>query len=472
MKRSIMCCSALLIASAAFAQKEATTWYFGNQGEGLEFRKGCDPNVLTDGAIAGFEGVATISDETTGELLFYTNSQNVWDRTHQLMPNGGLITMGWTITQVLPIRKPGSTSQYYIFTSEVQGSGVHGIQFHCVDMTLNNGLGDVAYDSLALNGPVSEKLTAIRHSNGTDLWVIAHGYGNDQFYAFLVTSSGVQTAPVVSAIGKVHGDPSTVDALGELKANPQGDRLAVATTFQPHIELFDFDRSSGVVDNLRTLDAVGGYDGLNASGWYGVSFSQDGSKLYAASGFVLNQGIIQFDLTVDDVNVINASKYVVSSGLHGCYSLKLAPNGRIYVGRRLNFLGEIAYPDSAGSACGFDPEAVVFAQLGSYSTWGLNNLMELEEYPCMGTDVGEHDRVKGNALVLGPNPASHDLNVFLGSEGLSWRIRIISELGTEVLTASGAGSKVILDVHDLAPGVYAVIAEQDKRIRSCRFVKE
>lgn len=467
-----MCYSALLIASATFAQKEATTWYFGSQGEGLEFRKGCDPNVLVDGAIVGWEGVATISDETTGELLFYTNSSNVWDRTHQLMPNGALIAMGWTITQVLPIRKPGSTTQYYIFTSEVQGSSGEGIRFHCVDMGLNGGLGDVLYkDSIAFDGPVTEKLTAVRHSNGTDLWVIAHGYGNNEFYAFLVTAAGVSTVPVVSAIGKIHGDPSTVDALGELKASPQGDRIAVVTTFHPDVEVLDFDQSTGVVSGLRTLNANGSYDGLNGSGWYGVSFSKDGSKLYASSAWPLNQSIIQFDLAVDDINVINSSKYVVSTGLPGCYSMKLAENGRIYTGRYMNFLCEIMHPDSAGPACGFDPQGVVFPQNVSTTTWGLNNLMELQDYPCMAIAVEESTTLPSQSLVVGPNPTPHDLTLFLGDDD-RWTIRIISELGAEVLTASGAGSKVILDVHDLALGVYAVIAEQDKRIRSCRFVKE
>ena len=53
------------ISQTGISQKQANIWYFGNGG-GLDFNNQCNPLVLTDGAIQGYEGCATISDKNTG----------------------------------------------------------------------------------------------------------------------------------------------------------------------------------------------------------------------------------------------------------------------------------------------------------------------------------------------------------------------------------------------------------------------
>ncbi|MBD10219.1 MAG: hypothetical protein CMC68_05660 [Flavobacteriaceae bacterium] len=54
----------------AFAQAEASKWYFGTNA-GIDFSSG-GPIVLTDGQLSTDEGCATIS-ENNGDLLFYTD---------------------------------------------------------------------------------------------------------------------------------------------------------------------------------------------------------------------------------------------------------------------------------------------------------------------------------------------------------------------------------------------------------------
>jgi hypothetical protein len=39
--------------------------------------------------------------------------------------------------------------------------------------------------------PTSEKLTATRHANNHDIWVISHEHGTSHFKSFLVTNEGV-----------------------------------------------------------------------------------------------------------------------------------------------------------------------------------------------------------------------------------------------------------------------------------------
>lgn len=368
----------------AYSQKQANTWYFG-KGAGLDFNDSCQVNVLTDGKIDGFEGCASISDRTTGQILFYTNSDTVWNRNHIAMPNGHMVGNGSTITQVMIIEKPGSNSTYYIITSDVQAQIFNGLLVHEIDMNLNAGLGGLTFkDSLLYGPPLTEKITAVRHANGSDIWVLAHEYNSNDFLAFLFTSSGFSTTPVISSIGKVHGDPSTVDAIGEMKASPNGSKIAVVTSHHPDIELFDFNRSTGQITNQILLPENGGYSlSGNPCGLYGLSFSANSKMLYATTWNLPSLGapglVIQYDVSSNDSATIDNSRVDVFTGTKSLFSLKLAPDRKIYVGQQAsNYLDVINFPDSAGLACGYAINGIYLD--GKIGWWGLNNVMEYNYY--------------------------------------------------------------------------------------------
>jgi hypothetical protein len=94
---------------------------------------------------------------------------------------------------------------------------------------------------------VTEKVTAVKHCNNRDIWVLAHGTLSNTYYAFLVTTAGIITTPVISNTGIVL--PGTDSAtLGYLKASPDGKRLAAAN-WTVNAEVSDFDNRTGVVSN-------------------------------------------------------------------------------------------------------------------------------------------------------------------------------------------------------------------------------
>jgi hypothetical protein len=74
-----------LMTLALVGQVESTHWYFGDSAA-IKF---VDTGVvaLTESAMFSREGCATISD-SSGNLLFYTTGFQVWNRDHELMPNG------------------------------------------------------------------------------------------------------------------------------------------------------------------------------------------------------------------------------------------------------------------------------------------------------------------------------------------------------------------------------------------------
>src|SRR5204862_3717284 len=116
------------------------------------------------------------------------------------------------------VKQPGNANIYYIFTTDGV-AGPKGLCWSTVDMTLQGGLGDVVIKNQQLMTPTCEKLTATRHANGSDIWVMAHDLNNG-YYAYLVTAAGV-SPPVISNIGTV---PTVIQA--SMKFSPKGDRLA------------------------------------------------------------------------------------------------------------------------------------------------------------------------------------------------------------------------------------------------------
>ena len=144
----------LLFSLSTYAQHEADKWYFGVNA-GLDFFGG-PPVAIYGGAMATTEGCATISDNN-GNLLFYTDGVTVWNRNHQVMPNGTGLMGGISSTQSsICIPLPGSTLIYYLFTVAEIG-GPNGFRYSIVDMSLQGGNGDVVANSKNIFIPTWEK---------------------------------------------------------------------------------------------------------------------------------------------------------------------------------------------------------------------------------------------------------------------------------------------------------------------------
>lgn len=93
------------------------------------------------------------------------------------MPNGtGLLGEFSSIHSAVAVRKPGSTHIYYIFTADANhlipntdGGGTNGYNYSVLDMTLDNGLGDLTTTkNILMYSPSTEKLAVTTHANGTD----------------------------------------------------------------------------------------------------------------------------------------------------------------------------------------------------------------------------------------------------------------------------------------------------------------
>ena len=354
----LLLCS-LVTSSRAWAQAEQSIWYFGNMA-GLSFAQG-PPTPLLDSKMVSFENCAVATNKQ-GQLLFYTNGGTVFNRKHLPMPNGRKLMGGQESTQgVLIVPDPGSGNVFYVFTTDFQGrSG--GMRYSVVDMTRDNGLGDVPRANMLLISPVAEKLAAVRHQNGRDVWVVGHRWNSNAFVAYLVTADGVQTKPILSNVGTMHAGPGR-NAIGCMKFSPDGTKLAAAIWRESNkFEVFDFDRATGLVSKPRQF---GPYEEA-----YGVEFSPDGTKLYGTNNGTGGGAaqIWQFDLKTDKATKIGDSKN------RKIGALQRGPDGKIYVAREDNpFLGVIQNPNAAGLACQYKDDGLSLG--GKRSKFGLPNFI-------------------------------------------------------------------------------------------------
>ena len=341
-------------AGEILAQKEAFNWRFGYFC-GLNFSITPVTNV-SGSAMSTAEGCAVISD-ALGNLLFYTDGKTIWNKQEQVMANGtGLLGSGpQTSSQAaVIIKKPGSQSEFYVFTVAEQG-GVNGFRYHIVDMSLAAGMGSVTTKNVQLTTPVTERLAAIKHCNGSDYWIMVQVNGTNTFRAYVLNAAGVNTVPVISTFTN---QSNLSNFVGAIKFSPNGEKMAIASysnSANGGFTLFNFDNSTGQLSNPKLL--------LADNACYSVEFSSDCSKLYGSqlgvlvnSTFVISRSMYQWDLCADSLPAILTSAYKVADTIALTKGLQLGPDKKIYAARGdadWNKLGVVNNPNAKGSACNY-----------------------------------------------------------------------------------------------------------------------
>lgn len=397
MKRGLFIGVVLLLGCvlSVSAQKTAYTWYFGKYA-GIDFNQ-TPPQKLTNSAMRTVEGTACVSDAQTGAILFYTNGDSIWNRNHELMPNGYGLGGHFSTTQsAVAVPDPGNANRYYVFTVYAQANlyapfccGSAGLNYNIVDMTADGGLGDVIVKNQLLLTPTTEKLCAVQHCNGQDYWIVTHEWGSNKFYAFPLTPAGIGT-PVISSEGSVHQDAGSGngwETIGYMRISPNGKMLAVAISQQiKRVELFPFDNSSGIVgDSLFSDPAFA--NNCGTSGPYGVCFSPDNSKLYVSYNVPGVGGscsdisaVYQYHLGAGSGAAILASRTAVQTSSQVQYgALQIGPDQRIYVAKSSQpQLDIIQNPNALGAACGYTVNGINLNTFsGPYqSQLGLPNFCE------------------------------------------------------------------------------------------------
>ena len=310
-------------------------WFFGDS-IGISFD--CDTPYVTQGSLSTNEGVASISDPCSGELLFYTDGVRVWNRSHQVMKNGTGLKGNESSTQsALIVPMPGNPDRYYLFTSDADSFDKlpHvGVHYSVIDMNGGNGLGEIVEKNIPLLHSVAEKLVGILHQNGEDFWVVGYELEGSNYYAWKVSSDGI-SAPVVTNIPY----SGLSESVGYLKASPDGRYLFSIMHRDTTGLLMEFDNGTGKITGVLT----------QLTAWYGASFSPNSKYLYSAreiaSWGVYN--LVRYTLSLNNPESIVASEQVLKSLKYEVAAMQIGPDGNIYVALLPNLIARINNPNTA-----------------------------------------------------------------------------------------------------------------------------
>lgn len=389
----------LTISLIVNAQNVNNIWTFGTGG-GLDFSTGT-PTANTN-SMDSEAGCASVSSYA-GSLLFYSNGEKVWDRNHNIMPNGtgllGNLASNTAGQGVLIVPFINDTTRYYLFS---QGTELY---YSVIDMTLNNGLGNVVagQKNIQLATGLGSELVAAPGDNCC-IWVLTHKSGMNQFLSFKVTEAGVNPVPVLSVSGTFFGNDAF--ATGMLKVSPTGKKLAISnfsinTTTPPnpefdlpsYLDMFDFNAATGVVNNARLVDSFSTF----FQNVLGVCFSPDGTKLYTTNPFFpilpmgSGPGVAQYDITLGSTAAIIASKVGVGNTIL-CGDLQIGADNKIYItpgwGMPATSLDCINAPNITGTGCNYTTASVPLAA-GAIAKGMLPTLVV---YPNKDTTIRSYNK--------------------------------------------------------------------------------
>jgi hypothetical protein len=273
--------------------------------------------------------------------------------------------------------------------------------YSLVDINENNGLGKViAKNQLIIEDTLqSGDLTAVKHANNTDWWVIVPKRISNEYYKILFTDMGIE-----QVIEQAIGDTTSYwgDGGGQAVFSPDG-KLYARYTPPDDISLFDFDRSTGELSNYRHIPVS---DGNAFVG--GAAISPNSRYLYISA----ETKFFQFDLQAPDI----AASEVLLGEYDGFqspfattfFSCQLAPDCKIYCtcSNSADRFHVVHYPDEPGLASGFEQHGLQLATSNAFSIPNFPNYRLGSSDPtCVPTSAAE-EKAAAAAVALSPNPAS------------------------------------------------------------------
>ncbi len=174
-----------------------------------------------------------------GELQFYSNGLAISNHAHEIMENGDTINpdpftqsmlFGLIMNQgLLSLEAPGVSGEYYVIHEDRTYIGQPEHPTHTYDlfytnirMSANSGLGrvmsknnSIVHDTLDLG-----KITACKHANGRDWWILVFELDSNKYYSILLTPDGFHVNESVSI------SSATISGIGQAFFFPDGTRYA------------------------------------------------------------------------------------------------------------------------------------------------------------------------------------------------------------------------------------------------------
>jgi hypothetical protein len=326
----------------------------------------------------------------------------------------------------LIVKHSNSSAYFIISVGEAQTAGAFGVKYNTVDLSLQNGLGDIDEKNVSLfTGATSECLAATLHRNGKDIWVVMHEFLDDTFHSYLLTDSGFDpSVDVKSAEG-----PSLVgngSARCAIVFNKNGDKMIMAGGWPSGVSTYSFDNSTGEIIHLS--------QGINSASC-GLALSPNENYLYISTSF----GIERLSLNWPTMGI----KELVYSGFFNNGQLKYGPDNKLYCNMR-DHAGLLVIENTEAS--NLSDVISVVGRFGTQSSgYGLPNIF-----------VPEPDGINSMLKEL----KISELNFRYIGESIYWDINQVDEVKIFSLTGQIVekqdGNRGEVSTRELKPGPYFV----------------
>lgn len=426
----------------------------------------------------------------------YTAGCWISDRLYRPMPNG-IINQGeaWDFscqkgdyacgncTLILP--NSMDSDKYFLLhkfdefdpNPNLPGATSTKLLYSTVDMELNNGFGDVVLkNQIAIEKHLSgADLTATRHSNNIDWWIVVPGRANDLYYSIQMTDNG----PMPYQEMKLGIPMEYLDDGGSQSCfSPDGTKYARMT---PSTGLFfmDFDRTSGKLSNFKNV--VTGSETNDHT--VGVAFSPNSRFVY----LVYRWDLYQVDTWVQDlqsslVHIDTWDGYVDEAiWAAGFDAAMLGPDCKIYVrtGTSNRVMHVIHNPNEKGKACHFEQHGIHLPAWNHASIPNFVNYRLGYEPVCDSSlNMTWNDDISKNwkELFVFPNPVEKEIRIELSDRNNYITSISINDLqGRKIKTeiTSDKNYTKRIDLGEMSSGVYFVTVRDDNAILwKGKFIKK
>lgn len=456
------------------AQLHDNTWLLGYQsgppepGDSygivtLSFPDGNAQATENQTTLLSFRDNNSAFSDAGGNLLAYCNGLQIENAAFQIMENGQALDQEivqfyqyWSDDDPpqgsLFLPWPGHPDSVLLIYSgdfyvPAPGYGTmnRNLSYAVIDRQANGGLGKV----VAREQPILEdtvaygQVTATRHANGRDWWIMTPERNADRFYRILIDPGGVHV------VGQQTVDEPVFMGLGQSCFSPDGRYFAaynaVSAAAGAWLDVFDFDRCDGVLSNQRHLSYAPGEGRIG-----GVAISPNSRYLYHN----FYDTVYQYDLQAANFaasQTVVAVRDPAEPFPFRFYQSQLAPDGKIYTSatNAMKALHVIHRPDEAGDACRYQQRGLVLPTLNAQSVANFPNyrLGPLDGSPCdtLGLDnvPAAWWRYEQDTL----NPARFDFRDLSHHEPAVWTWDF----------GDGTGSAGQHPIHEYAaPGAYFV----------------
>ena len=416
--------------------------------------------------------------DISGNLLFYNNGHNISSANHETLLNGSGINPNstdnnflWQASLSLPI--PDHPDSYVLLHEESLGVDVLVTTLYSSYLSMEGG-GEVTEKNIPIIQDTlsAGKITATRHANGRDWWILIGRFNDNIYYKLLLTPEGLD-GPYSQEIGL-----APITGTGRACFSPDGTKYAVYNGFLPekeYLNVFDFNRCTGELTNPQFLHFQDGDD----IAFFGqsVAFSPNSRYLYLNTHNV----IFQYDLeaidlfgSIDTVAVYDESIPPPNGWNTYMYHMQLAPDNKIYITTRgASFRYHIIHnPNEAGMNANFEQNALFLPTFNARTIPNNPNyrLGPLDGSPCDTLDIDnvmvnieEQENEYLPTFTLFPNPSSGQVTLesmySVGEKADLW----LTDFSGRVLQRLDVvgNNSVEIDLDGLSNGIYICLVKDE-----------